>query len=161
MVRKGGRITSTASARKTLSRCAVKAKPFHIILTTIYNCEYVIFSNYCKRITTVFQQNVVEKKFRLIINVLYFSLEFLRKFSVLYRVQFVSLKVAPGTNLGYEIMIALAKQDGSSVVVYDENGNTMFYRLGELVGFTSTTVSIKSGSFITVYDEHGNTKFVR
>ena len=69
--------------------------------------------------------------------------------------------VVPDTNLGYEIMIALAKQDGSSVVVYDENGNTMFYRLGELVGFTSTTVSIKSGSYITVYDEHGNTKFVR
>ena len=85
----------------------------------------------------------------------------LRKFSVLDIVLFYHLEVAPGTNLGYDRMITLAKQDGFSVVVYDENGNFMFSRSGELVGFTSTTVSIKDGTCITVYDEHGNFKFSR
>lgn len=104
---------------------------------------------------------LVDNFLLLIINILYFVSGFLRKFSVLYIVQNVSLEVAPDTNLGYDSMIALAKQDGPCVMVYDENGSFMFSRSGELVGFTSTTVSIKNGGCITVYDEHGNFKFSR
>ena len=58
-------------------------------------------------------------------------------------------------------MIAIAKQEGSSVRVYDERGSFMFQKSGELQGYTSTTVSIKEGSSIRVYDEKGSFKFQR
>jgi len=57
--------------------------------------------------------------------------------------------------------IATAIQNGSSVYVYDENGNTIFIRSGELQGYTASTVSIRVGSSIYVYGVDGNTKFIR
>ena len=56
-------------------------------------------------------------------------------------------------------MIAMAKQEGSRVVVYDEKGHRLFSRLGELVGFTANNVSIKEGSHVVVYDEEGHRQF--
>ena len=56
-------------------------------------------------------------------------------------------------------MIAMAKQEGSRVVVYDEKGHRLFSRSGELVGFTANNVSIKEGSRVVVYDENGHRQF--
>ena len=42
-----------------------------------------------------------------------------------------------------ENKIGMAKQNGSSVEVYDENGSYLFSRNGELAGFTLNTVAIK------------------
>lgn len=57
--------------------------------------------------------------------------------------------------------IGMAKQVCSDrVEVYDENGNYKFSKSGQLMGFTSTTVSIDVGSNrIEVYDDDGNYKF--
>lgn len=54
--------------------------------------------------------------------------------------------------------ITLAVVKGSFVYVYD--GNKQLYTLAiskndELVGYTSSTVSVKRGSFIHTYDEKG------
>jgi len=57
--------------------------------------------------------------------------------------------------------IATAKQESSQVKVYDEKGNFMFSRSGELVGYTSTTITIKDGSQNKTYDNKGNFKFSR
>lgn len=52
-------------------------------------------------------------------------------------------------------MIALVKQKRNSVDIYDEHGRFLFNKCGELVGYTSATVSIKSNAgTIWVYDEH-------
>jgi len=63
--------------------------------------------------------------------------------------------------IAQERMIATAKQESSQVKVYDEKGNFMFSRSGELVGYTSTTVTIKDGSQNKTYDNKGNFKFSR
>ena len=56
--------------------------------------------------------------------------------------------------------IGTAKQVGTNVEVYDENGYFKFSHTGQLVGYTSTSVSIKINSnTIYVYDENGNFKF--
>lgn len=57
-------------------------------------------------------------------------------------------------------MIGTAKQNGSSVSVYDEKGNYLFSKSGTLIGYTATTVTIKtsSGSQST-YDEKGSYLF--
>ena len=47
---------------------------------------------------------------------------------------------------GEQIMIASAIQRGSSVYVYDERGKNLYTRSGTLIGFTSTTVTIKRGN---------------
>ena len=60
-----------------------------------------------------------------------------------------------------ENKIGMAQQDGDFVRVYDENGSYLFSIGGELVGYTSSTVSIKDGSFIRVYDSTGSYKFSR
>jgi hypothetical protein len=61
--------------------------------------------------------------------------------------------------------IATAKQDSASqVYVYDDNGNYMFAVNGELVGYTSNTVSVKpdpSSEQVYVYDNTGSYKFAR
>ena len=57
--------------------------------------------------------------------------------------------------------IGSAKQDGNSVIVYDENGSHKFTKDGtELVGYTSSTLTIKDcgGAFIT-YGSDGEFKF--
>jgi|APCry1669193181_1035450.scaffolds.fasta_scaffold50718_4 hypothetical protein len=57
--------------------------------------------------------------------------------------------------------IASCKQDGSTVYVYDENGTQMFTKSGELVGYTSHTVSIREGgtSQVNTYDSNGTFKY--
>jgi len=57
--------------------------------------------------------------------------------------------------------IGMAQQEGGFVRVYDETGSILFSIGGELVGYTSSTVSIKDGSFIRVYDSTGTHKFSR
>jgi len=56
-------------------------------------------------------------------------------------------------------MIAAAKQDGSGVRAYDENGFEIFFQYGELLGFTGSTVTIKDNGTVKVYDEKGSFKF--
>ena len=60
-----------------------------------------------------------------------------------------------------ENKIGMAKQNGSSVEVYDENGSYLFSRNGELTGFTLNTVAIKEGNSICVYDANGSYQFSR
>lgn len=51
-------------------------------------------------------------------------------------------------------------QKGLTVYVYDEKGDYLFDKGGQLVGFTSTTVSVQSGGGgVWVYDEKGNSLF--
>jgi hypothetical protein len=64
-----------------------------------------------------------------------------------------------GSLMAQERMIATAKQDSSQVKVYDEKGNFMFSKSGELVGYTPSTVTIKDGSQNKTYDNKGNFKF--
>lgn len=54
-------------------------------------------------------------------------------------------------------MIASARQEGSHVRVVDSHNSTLCIINGELIGFTSTTVTVKQGGRIRVCDEHGNT----
>ena len=56
-------------------------------------------------------------------------------------------------------MIAIAKQSGSSVLVYDEKGALLISLSGKLYGYTAHTVSTKSGNQINVYDKKGNLLF--
>lgn len=58
-------------------------------------------------------------------------------------------------------MIAMAKQEGSRVVVYDEKGRRLYSKSGELVGFTTINVSIKESSRVVAYDEKGHRLFTR
>lgn len=44
--------------------------------------------------------------------------------------------------------IASAVQKGSNVYVYNEQGCSLFYKQGTLIGFTATTVTIKRGDYI-------------
>ena len=60
-----------------------------------------------------------------------------------------------------EKQIAVAKQNGNAVDVYDEEGHYLFSRSGELVGFTATTVAIKDSQSISVYDANGSYLFSR
>ncbi len=60
-----------------------------------------------------------------------------------------------------ENKIGVALQEGGFVRVYNENGSYLFSIGGELVCYTSSTVSIKDGSFIRVYDSTGSYKFSR
>lgn len=60
-----------------------------------------------------------------------------------------------------ENKIGMALQEGGFVRVYDENGSILFSIGGELVAYTSSSVSIKDGSFIRVYDANGSHKFSR
>ena len=66
-----------------------------------------------------------------------------------------------GPVIANDRQIASAKQESSQVKVYDEKGNFMFSRSGELVGYTSTTITIKDGSQNKTYDNKGNFKFSR
>jgi len=52
--------------------------------------------------------------------------------------------------------ITVAIQEGSSVVVKDENNNVLFRKSGQLHGYTGTTVSVKESSgYIVTYNEKG------
>ena len=57
-------------------------------------------------------------------------------------------------------MIACIKKSYNSVWVYDEHGRALFSKCGELVGYTSATVSIKSSTgTVWTYDCTGRTLF--
>ena len=58
-------------------------------------------------------------------------------------------------------MIGYAEQKGSNVYVYNTNGAFIWNRMGTLVGYTSTTVTIKHGSVTYVLGERGEIKFTR
>ena len=57
-------------------------------------------------------------------------------------------------------MIALAKQKGNNVWVYNERGSVIFSKSGVLIGYTGNTISVKSSSgTIWVYDDTGRVLF--
>lgn len=60
-------------------------------------------------------------------------------------------------------MIASAKQDGSTVRVYNERGSQIFTKTGKLVGFTSETVSVQDngGSTVRTFNEKGTQLFAK
>ena len=55
------------------------------------------------------------------------------------------------------IMIGSVREYGTTLEIYDEDGNkTGSIPLYDgLVGYTSTTISVKSGSFTLIFDEYG------
>ena len=55
----------------------------------------------------------------------------------------------------------MAKQQGTNVCVYSETGGFMFNKTGNLVGYTSNTVTVKQGGTTYVYGEHGEIKFTK
>ena len=64
-------------------------------------------------------------------------------------------------------MIGSAIERGSLIYVYDHHGRTLFMKprgsgsQDGLLGFTSSTVTIRFGSVIYTYDEHGHTLFAK
>jgi hypothetical protein len=58
-------------------------------------------------------------------------------------------------------MIGSAKQQGTNVMVYSESGGFMFNKTGNLVGYTSNTVTVKQGGTTYVYGERGEIKSTR
>ena len=52
----------------------------------------------------------------------------------------------------------MAKEQGSNVLVYSETGSFMFNKTGNLVGYTSNTVTVKQGGTTYIYGEHGEIK---
>lgn len=58
--------------------------------------------------------------------------------------------------------IGTVKQSGSLIYVYDERGHIKYTQSGELMGYTSGSVSVRrGGSTIYVYDENGHLSFTR
>ena len=58
-------------------------------------------------------------------------------------------------------MIGMAKQQGTNVMVYNESGGFMFNKTGNLVGYTSDSVTVKQGGTTYVYGVHGEIKSTR
>lgn len=58
-------------------------------------------------------------------------------------------------------MIGMAKQQGTNVMVYSVTGCFMFNKTGNLIGYTSNTVTVKQGATTYVYGEHGEIKFTK
>ena len=56
-------------------------------------------------------------------------------------------------------MIAAVRQVGNQVRVYNEKGLTLFMKCGELVGYTSSSVSIKYNHTVWCYDSSGRCLF--
>ena len=57
-------------------------------------------------------------------------------------------------------MIGMAKQNGSAVEIFDENGNFKCYCGGQgaLKGFSSTIIVRQDGSAVGIYDQNGSFK---
>ena len=72
-----------------------------------------------------------------------------------------NIEVAHDTNLVQNGMIGMAKQQGTNVMVYNESGGFMFNKTGNLVGYTSDTVTVKQGGTTYVYGIHGEIKSTR
>ncbi len=62
---------------------------------------------------------------------------------------------------GGAMVIGSASQLGDSVRVYSEQGKLLFVRSGSLMGYTSSSVTIRFGNAATTYDERGSQRFVR
>ncbi len=64
-------------------------------------------------------------------------------------------------------MIGSALERGSLIQVFDEHGTTLFSKArgsgprDGLLGFTSSTVTVRFGSVIYAYDEHGMTVYAK
>lgn len=59
-------------------------------------------------------------------------------------------------------MIGYAKQKSNSVDVYDEHGKFLFNKCGQVVGYTSASVSIKSNTgTVWTYNHEGRCLFGR
>lgn len=59
-------------------------------------------------------------------------------------------------------MIGYAKQKNNSVDVYDEHGKFLFNKCGQVVGYTSASVSIKSNTgTVWTYNHEGRRLFER
>lgn len=69
-----------------------------------------------------------------------------------------NIEVGHVTNLVRNRMIGIAKQQGTNVMVYSETGSFMFNKTGNLVGYTSNSVTVKQGGTTYVYGEHGEVK---
>ncbi len=59
--------------------------------------------------------------------------------------------------------IGTVTQRGNMIYIYDERGHLKFTQSGELVGYTSGTVTVRrgGGSLVYVYDENGHHCFTR
>ena len=55
----------------------------------------------------------------------------------------------------------MAKQQATNVMVYSESCSFMFNKTGNLIGYTSNTVTVKQGATTYVYGEHGEIKFTK
>lgn len=53
-------------------------------------------------------------------------------------------------------MIGSANEHWGYVNVYNENGSKLFMKPGELIGYTSTTVTIKHNNYAETYNEKGS-----
>lgn len=53
-------------------------------------------------------------------------------------------------------MISYVKQEGNTIYVFNENNTNIMIKNGELVGYTSETISIKQGNTTYVFDEKGS-----
>ncbi len=71
----------------------------------------------------------------------------------------LSTKITPPAS--NKKMIGSAIQNGNTISVYNEFGSLLFSKQGELVGYTSTTVSVKTGMTVTVYNENGSCMYSR
>lgn len=58
-------------------------------------------------------------------------------------------------------MIGYAEQKGYAVYVYGPNGGYIWHRVGTLLGYTSTMVTIKHDSTTYICGEHGEIKATR
>ena len=58
-------------------------------------------------------------------------------------------------------MISSAVQKGGSVYVYGPSGNILFIKNGTLMGFTSTSLTVKVGTIVYVYNDKGAVMFTR
>lgn len=64
----------------------------------------------------------------------------------------------------YIMAISSVIQKNNQIVAYDENNRMLFQKLvpgTELMGYTSSTVTVKRAHEIIVWDERGNTKSQR
>ena len=57
--------------------------------------------------------------------------------------------------------IATARQKGYSVYVYNEKGEIMFQKTGNLAGYTCSTVTVERGGRFETFDITGTLMFVR
>lgn len=60
-----------------------------------------------------------------------------------------------------KMAIGSAVQRSNSVNVYNERGVMLFSKVGELIGYTGTTVTIRRGNQAITYSDKGIQKFCK